>query len=153
MKMKKQFILFFNVIMAALVTGSIFGIWLGYSPIDLSAPTYIEQQQSAILHLNSTMPVLGLITILFTFASAILHKKEKKVFIILLVAAVFLISSGLITRFGNQPINSVVMTWDKNAPPDNWMVFRDQWWSYHIFRTITSLAALFLIVWTSIKKQ
>jgi hypothetical protein len=50
--MTRRIIRFFNVVMVAIVAGSIFGIWLGYSPKGLSAPTFIEQQQSAITHLN-----------------------------------------------------------------------------------------------------
>ena len=152
-EMTKRLIRFFNVVMVALVAGSIFGIWLGYNPKDLSAPTFIEQQQSAITDLNTLMPILGLSTILLTFASAILHKKEKRVFAILLMAALCLIISGLTTRFGNQPINSIVMTWDMNTPPDNWMELRDQWWTYHKIRTFSSLIALGLIVWVSIKNE
>jgi uncharacterized membrane protein len=139
--------------MVALVAGTIFGIWLGYNPINLSAPTYIEQQQNNIRALNTIMPLLGLITIILTIISAFLRKKEKGVFILLLIATVFLIISGLTTKFGNQPINSVVMTWDMNTPPNNWAALRDQWWTYHIIRTSTAFVALCLIVWTSMKRD
>lgn len=135
------------------MAGTIFGIWLGYNPKDLSAPTFVEQQQNAIIALNTLMPILGLITIVLTLTSAFLHKKEKGVFITLLIATLFLMISGLTTRFGNQPINSVVMTWDMNSPPDNWMEFREHWWAYHKIRTATALIALFLIVWMSIRKD
>ena len=151
--MTKPTIRFFNVVMVALVAGTIFGIWLGYNPKDLSAPTFVEQQQNAIIALNTLMPILGLITIVLTLTSAFLHKKEKGVFITLLIATLFLMISGLTTRFGNQPINSVVMTWDMNSPPDNWMEFREHWWAYHKIRTATALIALFLIVWMSIRKD
>jgi uncharacterized membrane protein len=139
--------------MVALVAGTIFGIWLGYNPKYLSAPTFIEQQQSVIISLNTIMPILGLITILLTLTAAALQKKEKTVFSILLIAVFFLVLSGLTTRFGNQPINSIVMTWDMNTPPNNWMELRDQWWTYHKVRTLTAFIALCLIVWVSIKKD
>jgi hypothetical protein len=139
--------------MAALVTGTIFGIWIGYNPKDLSAPTFIEQQQNAILALNTLMPILGLITILLTLTSAFLLRKDKIAFSVLVVASVFLIVSGLTTRFGNQPINSIVMTWDMNTPPNNWIELRNQWWFFHKLRTLTAFIGLCLIVWTSIKKE
>jgi uncharacterized membrane protein len=151
--MTTSIIRFINIIMAAVVAGSILGIFLGYNPKDLSPATFIEQQQSAISNLNTLMPILGLMTILLTITSAILRKKEKSAFATLLVATFFLILSGLTTRLGNQPINSVVMTWDMNNPPGNWMELRDQWWSYHKLRTLTAFIALCLIVWTSIKKD
>jgi uncharacterized membrane protein len=139
--------------MVALVTGTIFGIWIGYNPKDLSAPTFIEQQQNAILALNTLMPILGLITILLTLTSAFLQRKDKIAFSILVVASVFLIVSGLITKFGNQPINSIVMTWDMNTPPNNWTELRNQWWIFHEFRTLSAFIGLCLIVWTSLKKD
>lgn len=148
-----RIIRFCNIVMIALVTGTIFGIWIGYNPKDLSAPTFIEQQQNAILALNTLMPILGLITILLTITSAYLQRKDKIAFFVLLVASVFLIVSGLTTRFGNQPINSIVMTWDMNTPPNNWMVLRNQWWTYHELRTLSAFIGLCLIAWTSIKKD
>lgn len=144
---------FLNIIMAGLVTGTIFGIWIGYNPKDLSAPTFIEQQQSAITALNILMPLLGLITIALTLTSAFLRKKEKSAFTILLIASVFLVLSGLTTRFGNQPINSIVMTWDMNSPPNHWMELRNQWWTYHQLRTLFAFIGFCLIVWTGIKKD
>jgi uncharacterized membrane protein len=135
--------------MVALVAGSIFCIWIGYNPKNLSVTTYVEQQQNSIKSLNTLMPLLGLITIILTLVSAFLQKNEKAVFVVLLLAALFLIISGLITRFGNQPINSMVMDWNIKSPPTNWMVLRDKWWLLHIIRTISSLVALALIVWAS----
>ena len=151
--MTTRIIRFCNIVMVALVTGIIFGIWIGYNPKDLSAPTFIEQQQNAILALNTLMPILGLITILLTLTSAFLQRKDKIAFSALVVASLFLIVSGLTTKFGNQPINSIVMTWDMNTPPNNWAELRNQWWIFHELRTLSAFIGLCLIVWTSIKKD
>ncbi len=151
--MKTSIIRVLNVLVVGLVAGSIFGVLLGYNPNNLSAATYIEQQQSAISALNTLMPILGLIAIVLTLTSAFLQKNDKNLFIFMLVAAVFLVISGLTTRFGNQPINTIVMTWDMNAPPGNWMTLRDEWWSFHIVRTITALIAFFLVAWASVNKN
>ncbi|MCB9046798.1 MAG: DUF1772 domain-containing protein [Chitinophagales bacterium] len=148
-----RLIRFLNIIMAGLVSGVIFGIWLGYNPAGLSAPTYIEQQQSVIRALNVLMPILGLITIVLTLLSALGAKKDKGRYYMLLLATALLIVSGLTTKFGNQPINSIVMTWDMHAAPDNWMALRDKWWSFHIIRTTTAVIAFALIVWTSMRKE
>jgi hypothetical protein len=43
--------------------------------------------------------------------------------------AAFFVVAGLVTRFGNQPINAVVMTWQASAPPSGWEEARDQWWT------------------------
>ena len=139
--------------MAGLIAGIIFGIWIGYNPQGLSAPTYVEHQQSVIKALNIVMPLLGLITIVLTVISAMLQRKNGSVFISLLVAAVLLIITGLITRFGNQPINAIVMTWTKVDVPGNWTELRDKWWTLHIIRALTTIVAFCLIIWSSMRKD
>jgi uncharacterized membrane protein len=144
---------FANIVLAALIAGGMFVIWAGYNPAALSPSTYVEQQQNAIRGLNLLMPVLGGITILLTVISALAQRKDRKAFVLLLVAAGFLVISGLITRFGNQPINAMMMTWDIASPPANWADLRDQWWGFHRLRTITGLAALALITWAEIRRN
>lgn len=141
---------FSSIVFAALIGGGMFVIWAGYDPVALSPSTYVEQQQNAIRALNVLMPVLGAITVLLTLVSAFLQRNDRKAFVLLIVAAAFLIVSGLLTRFGNQPINAIVMTWDMARPPANWTALRDQWWGYHRLRTVSGFIALVLIAWASV---
>ena len=151
--MTRTIIIFFNLILAALLAGTMFGIWIGYNPIDLSASAYVEHQQNMVRQLNVLMPLLGLLTILITLISAFIQKQSRIFFISLLIAATLLVVSGLITRFGNQPINDKVMTWAINSPPGNWIELRDKWWSLHIIRTIIALFALSIIIITGIRNN
>lgn len=151
--MTKSIIRFLNIFMAALVAGAIFGIWIGYNPASLSAMAYLEQQQNAIRSLNVLMPILGAVTILLTLLSAFLQRKSKGVFITLLVAAGFLIISGLVTRFGNQPINAIVINWKPESIPAEWMELRDKWWGFHVMRTFSAMIGLALVIWASIRKD
>ena len=151
--MRISIVRFLNIFVLALVAGSIFGIAAGYNPNSLSATAYLEQQQNAIRSLNTLMPILGAIGILLTLISAYLQRKSRGIFFTLLLAALFLVASGLITRLGNQPINSIVMEWNPESMPTDWMVFRDRWWDFHILRTLTALVGLALVVWTSIGKE
>ena len=148
--MTLSFVRLANIIFAALIAGGMFVIWAGYDPATLSPSTYVEQQQNAIRALNVVMPVLGAIAIALTLISALLQRKDRTVFVLLVVAAAFLIISGVVTRFGNQPINALVMTWDIARPPANWTELRDQWWGFHRLRTFCGLIALALITWASI---
>lgn len=121
--------------------------------MSLSGTAYLEQQQNAIRSLNTLMPILGAIAILLTLLSAFMQRKSKAVFITLLVAAACLIASGLITKFGNQPINAIVMTWKPDSMPADWTTLRDNWWTFHIQRTLSSMAGLALVIWASIRKD
>ncbi len=151
--MLKPTIRFLNLMLAGLVAGIVLGIWLGYNPEDFSAQTYVEQQQHVISALNTLMPVLGLVAIVLTLVSAFLRQHPRRNFWLLLIAAGLLIISGLVTRLGNQPINAIVMTWDRSAIPGDWAGLRDKWWTLHSVRTVTSLLAFCLIGWAHLKKD
>ncbi|SNR54448.1 protein of unknown function [Maribacter sedimenticola] len=146
----KQLIQFLDITLTGLIAGVIFGIWIGNNPQDLSAVTYVEQQQNTIRALNVLMPILGLISIILTGIYAVLSKGEKLNRNLLLLATAFLIISGLITRFGNQPINAIVITWKLENIPDIWSTLRDKWWSFHIMRTLSAMTGFALIVYVSI---
>ncbi len=74
---------FLNIILAALLAGTSFGIWLGFNPINLSPSTYAEQQQNTIQALNVLMISLVVIATIITIVSAFLQKNNKPVFIAL----------------------------------------------------------------------
>ena len=61
---------FADVLLAALVVGAMFGIWLIFNPAGLAAGVYITLQQQGIRKLNRAMPMLGAATILLTILAA-----------------------------------------------------------------------------------
>lgn len=137
---------FLAVLLAALVAGTTFGILFGYDPAGISGPAYVEVQQGAIRGLNVLIPVLGGLAILFTLIDAFLSRAVPGRAWLLLVAACFLIAAAAITRFGNQPINAVVITWNAQAPPAQWSALRDQWWHWHVIRSWVTVGGLVLLV-------
>jgi uncharacterized membrane protein len=145
-------IAFANLLLAALVVGTMFGIWLGYNPMDLGAAVYVPQQQHAIRALNVTMPVLGGATVLLTIVAAVLARNDRTRLILLVVTAVCFVAAGLITRFLNQPINAIVMTWPADAPPANWTQLRDDWWRWHVLRTVVGIGGLCLLIAGALKR-
>ena len=151
--MKTSIIRFLNIIIAALLAGTSFGIWIGFNPLNLSPTTYIEQQQNMVRALNFMMITLVLSATIITIISAILQRGDKQAFIPLLIASLFFIACVIISRFGNQPINNALMTWTSDTIPNNLSELREKWWTFHIFRTIAELIALCLVTWTSIKKN
>jgi uncharacterized membrane protein len=144
--MIRQILSFANLLLAGLLVGAMFGIWLGFNPADLSAGAYIEQQQNTIRAMNVTMPVLGAVVALLTLASAILARTNRRRCLLFVVAFVCFVTAGLVTRFLNQPINAVVMTWTAIAPPTNWTELRDEWWHWHILRTVAGIAGFSLLI-------
>jgi uncharacterized membrane protein len=144
---------FLGLLFMSLLVGTMFGIWLGFNPSTLTAATYVEQQQNAIRALNTALPVLGAVCILLTAALAALTNNEPRSRYLLIAAVVFLVVAGLVTRFENQPINSLVMTWSAQAPATNWMELRDAWWNWHILRTVSGIFALSLTILAAIGRH
>ncbi len=142
---------FLNIFAAALLAGTSFGIWLGFNPMSYSPSTYLEQQNHLVRSLNTFMIILVFGTTILTITSAYLQRTNKITSITLFVAAAFFISCIVITRLGNIPIQNVMLNWNANSLPENWNLLRDQWWTFHIMRTITELIALSLIVWTNVR--
>lgn len=151
--MGSSIIRFVNIISVALLAGVSFGIWIGFNPMNLSTSTYIEQQQNMLNSLSVLMVSLVLTATIITIVSAFLHKKDKSKFIMLLLAALFLISCILITRFGIKSIDEAMMSWSPASPPANWKQMRNDWWNLHIMRTWTELIALALICWVTITRK
>lgn len=81
--------IFLNILLAALLAGTMFAIWIGYNRMSLSPSTFIEQQQNMIRHLKVLMPLLGLATIVLTLISAFLQKQNKIVFFCVIIAVAF----------------------------------------------------------------
>ncbi|HTJ48110.1 MAG TPA: DUF1772 domain-containing protein [Cyclobacteriaceae bacterium] len=150
--MISQLVRICTVILTGMIAGTLWCIWFGFNPKTLSLTSYLEQQQNLIKSFNVLMPALGLVAIIFTLITAFINKERKSVLFSLLVAAICLICSGLVTRFGNQPINAVVITWTPEHFPENWTDVRDKWWLLHIIRSVTSFVAFLLVVQSEIRK-
>jgi uncharacterized membrane protein len=145
---------FVNLFLSALLVGAMFCAWLVFNPAQLDASHYIIVQQQGIRTLNSIMPLLGGLTILMTVASAVLAHENRTRMSLLIGTALLFIISGLITRFGNQPINAIVLGWNSAAPPDHWTTLRDTWWRWHCMRLCAvSAGGALLIIATLVRRS
>ena len=144
---------FANVLLAALLVGTMFGISLILNPAGLAAGVYITLQQQGIRTLNRAMPGLGAVTILFTIVAALLGRDDSTRFGLLVGTIVCFVAAGLITRFLNQPINAKVITWQTDAPPANWTGVRDEWWRWHLVRLIAGLGGLSLLIASMLQRS
>ncbi len=142
--MAANIIRFVLLLLLALLVGTMFGIWVGFNPSSLSAIAYVEQQQNAIRSLNTLLPALGAVCILLAAVLAILSKDDPRTRYLLVASTACLVTAALVTRFGNQPINAVVITWSVGAPDANWTQLRDEWWRWHIVRTVFGIVGLSL---------
>lgn len=151
--MAENVLRFVLLMLLALLVGTMFGVWIGFDPAGLSAMAYVEQQQNAIRSLNTLLPAMGAVCILLVAFLAWRSRGDRTGRLLLLVAAALLIFAALVTRFANQPINAVVMTWSPQAPPPEWTALRDRWWQWHIARTLAGIGALALVVLSALMRR
>jgi uncharacterized membrane protein len=144
--MAMNIIRFVLLVLMALLVGSMFGILIGYNPASLSASAYVEQHQNAVRSLNTLFPVMGAICIVLTAVLAARSGANRRVRYLLLAAVLLMLVAALVTRFGNQPINAIIMTWNTQVQPANWEQLRDQWWQWHVVRTIAAILAFSFVV-------
>ncbi len=137
---------FADLLFAGLLAGAMFAVFLMMRPAGLDAATYVLQQQNAVRAFNNIMPLLGGLAVVLTLAAALAAGENRARTVLLVAAALCLIAAGLITRFLNQPINAVVMTWSAQAPPADWTMLRDEWWRWHLVRLACALTALALVI-------
>jgi len=137
---------FLLLVLLALLVGTMFGIWVGFNPASLSAAAYVEQQQNAIRSLNTLLPAMGAICILLATSLAVLSRDNPRSRYLLFAAAALMLVAAAVTRFGNQPINAIVMSWSPQSPAANWVELRDLWWQWHVVRSVAGIGALVLSV-------
>jgi uncharacterized membrane protein len=142
---------FTNLLLAALLVGAMFAVWLIFNPAGLDARTYVALHQQGVRTLHPALPLLGAATILVTITAGVLGRADSTRFWLLIATATCFAVSGLITRFFNMPINAIVMTWSGDSLPSNWMVLRNAWWRWHCLRLVTGLAGFSLLLAATLK--
>ncbi len=140
---------FVLLVVLGLLVGSMFGIWAGYNPSTLSAAAFIEQHQNAVGGLNTLLPLMGGSCIALTIVLVATSGNDRRTRYLLMIASLLMVAAALVTRFGNQPINAIVMTWNAQSPGADWTQLRDSWWQWHIVRTGSALVAYMLVVFTT----
>lgn len=144
--MRANLLRFALLVLLALLTGAMFGLWVGFDPAALDASAYVQQQQNAIRSLNTLLPLMGAACIVLAVLLAASRRTPRVGRYLLAGTAVLLICAALVTRLGNQPINAIVMTWTPASPPPEWTRLRDLWWHWHVVRTLAAIGALVLAV-------
>lgn len=144
---------FLQLMIGALVIGTMFTVWAGYDPRGYSYTAYVEQHHNAVRGLNVLVPALAVFTIVLTLFAAWLQRSWRSQLLLLLVAAALMVCAGLVTRFGDQPINAIVDTWTTDNPPAGWELLRAEWWTYHLVRMGFGTVGYALIVWSVVRPQ
>ena|SRR5437764_1100983 len=137
---------FADVLLAALLVGAMFGVWLMFNPARRAPGLYITLHQHGIRTLNTALPAFGVANVMLSLAAAVLARGQGARSALLLATAVCFAAGGLITRLRNQRINAIVITWNSDAPPLNWADVSRLWLRWHLLRFLAGLAGLSLLI-------
>ena len=126
------------ILFAGLMTGLLFGDWLGPSFARAQMPLSGFVQFQQIIHYNylKVLPAVSLTALLAPIAWLVLVRRQKVEFRILLFATLAIAVGFAITFIYNVPVNDVLESWNHNSPPSNARELWQPWESAHVVRTI-----------------
>lgn len=126
------------ILFAGVMTGLLFGDWLGPSFARAQMPLSGFVQFQQIIHYNylKVLPAVSGIALLFPIAWLVLVRRNRKEFSILLVATLAIAVGFAITFIYNVPVNDILEKWDYNSPPSNARELWQPWESAHVVRTV-----------------
>ena len=142
----KQFIHFFAVSAAGIITGGQYVVSFDYNPAGVTASLYTEKMQYAIHHIGTPLFGMLIIATTLTLLAAFLHRKDRRTSYILAAAGILFLAGGLITRFGNIPLLDIMDTWNVSSPPPNWLDVASRWYFFHSVRVGLDLVGFFLAI-------
>ena len=145
--------LFAALFFTGLVAGTAFVIWVEYNPSGMTGSFYAGAMQHAILVFTTPLPIIVALSVVFTALSAFLGRRERSVFVLLLVASVCTLAVALITAFGNIPLNNQIKTWDVSSPPQNWPELATRWWQFQTARATAAIVGFSCLILTAIRSR
>ncbi len=143
--MGQKTILFGSLLFVGLTAGSAYVVWFVYNPRGLTSAFYVENMQHAIRILTIPLPTIVVLGFLFTAIASFQARNDRIVFLLLATACLCVLAVALITRFGNIPINTQILSWQIDSPPANWSAVAQKWWRLQTARLILQTAALCLV--------
>jgi uncharacterized membrane protein len=126
------------ILFAGLMTGLLFGDWLGPSFARSAMPLSGFVQFQQIIHYNylKVLPGVSLVALLAPVSWLVLVRHHRVEFRILLFATLAIAVGFAITFIYNVPVNDLLETWNHNSPPLNARELWEPWESAHIVRTV-----------------
>ncbi|MEV0396663.1 DUF1772 domain-containing protein [Polymorphospora rubra] len=129
-------------LLLGLFAGGVIFTVLAPSLRELPGPAYVRYWQALNVDYGRAMPVLLLTCVaLLVATSALSYRRGGATFALSLAATLLTIGVIVLTVTWLEPLNSTANSWNPDEPPDTWSALRDRWWSLHLVRTASALAA------------
>jgi uncharacterized membrane protein len=146
---------FVTLMLFSLVVGIFWGTWfsLSRSMVSLTTPTFLEVGHTMIGNLGGPMSVLMPSAVLsgIIVCTVLFRRGHTRSGALALVSMLLLLSAMAITLTVNVPIDRRIQTWTTGTVPSDWMATRDRWEYYHGLRTLISVLAFALLLWSTLE--
>jgi len=137
-------------VLALLSTGLLAGAF-GYGAVNV-APTFAAVPLDVRLVFHAELmkmngPVIQIAMAVSTFGSLLLASLTRGVpRLLAATAGALTVTSFLVTRFGNVPINGQIKVWAVTSAPPGYTNLLRQWETFNIIRTGTAVVAFLLLL-------
>lgn len=149
----RRVIHFLTVCTSGIITGGQYVVSFDYSTAGMPASFYTEKMQYAIHHIGTPLFGMLIAATILNLLCAILYRRDRRTFYVLVAAAACFFIGGLITRFGNIPLLDMIDTWSVSSPPANWKEVADRWYVFHSVRFGIDLVGLALTVLSTFTRK
>ncbi|AWS47052.1 DUF1772 domain-containing protein [Streptosporangium sp. 'caverna'] len=100
---------------------------------------------TALMGVNGlVMQTLMALAVVSSFLLAVMTRAVPR--LLAAGAGALVVTSFLVTRFGNVPINGQIRQWAVSSAPADYAAILQRWEAWHVVRTVTGLVAFLLIV-------
>jgi uncharacterized membrane protein len=141
----RNLLLFLAALLLSLTAGRAFWVTLGENPFNMSGATYVEFFQQLDQRVVVPIAITGIGGTVLAGLSALLHRRDRRAFYLLILASAIAAVSDLVTIFVNVPINNLVATWNPLALPLDYKSYLLRWWQWHQVRLVTMMTATCLV--------
>ncbi|HUL80948.1 MAG TPA: DUF1772 domain-containing protein [Gammaproteobacteria bacterium] len=140
--MARNTALFLAALLLALTAGRAVWIWIAENPFDMSGQTYVEFFQQLDKRIALPIAVTGVGGTVLAGVAAVLHRSNRTVLYLLLLAFLLGLVGDLVTLLVNVPINNRLATWDPTALPADYQDYLRRWWEWHHVRLVAMFGAM-----------
>lgn len=134
------------LLVAGLLTGAIFEVWLMERSFRGDGSFYTELKQLQIQALTVPLPSLGTATLVGGLVHLFLARKNRLAAGLTLAGVLCFAVCFAITKWGHFPINAQIMGWSAEAPPDGWAELAAEWRRAHDLRTLFAVLGFGLLL-------
>jgi hypothetical protein len=153
--MKLKAVQLSTAMLFALVMGVFWGTWfsLSRSMTELAPQTFLDIGHTMIRNLGLPMSILMPLSLISAVLLLILLPKRSKAFALAATGFLLMILALVVTLGIEVPIDRKIEVWTVSTLPGDWVTLRDRWQFYHTVRTFVSIAALGLVVASTLSEQ